>query len=95
MEPAGGNRPGDGRPLGEAWQLFATVEFEVESLVSEPGLVAQSDPSQPANQPMIRLAFNLRCGEHSGTLEIAAPQSFFDSAGASPGPESLRGFAGA
>jgi flagellar motor switch protein FliM len=31
------------------------------------------------------LAFNLRCGEHSGVLEIAAPQSFFDSfAGAAP-----------
>ena len=66
------------RPLGEAWQAFSTVEFEVESLVSEPGLVAQSDPNQPPNQPMIRLAYNLRCGEHSGVLEIAAPQSFFD-----------------
>src|SRR6185503_17028785 len=65
------------RPLGEAWQTFATIEFEVESLVSEPGLVAQSDPNQPPNQPMIRLAYNLRCGEHSGVLEIAAPQSFF------------------
>lgn len=67
------------RPLGEAWQLFATVEFEVESLVSEPGLLAQSDP-----QPVIRLAFDLRCGEHSGLLEIAAPQSLFDAAGAAP-----------
>jgi flagellar motor switch protein FliM len=66
------------RPLGEAWQTFATVEFEVESLVSEPGLVAPNDPNQPANQPMIRLAFNLRYGEQSGVLEIAAPQSFFD-----------------
>jgi flagellar motor switch protein FliM len=27
------------------------------------------------------LAFNLRCGEHSGVLEIAAPQSFLDSSG--------------
>jgi flagellar motor switch protein FliM len=70
------------RPLGEAWQTFATVEFEVESLVSEPGLLAQNDPRQPASQPLIRLAFELRCGEHSGLLEIAAPQSFFDAAGA-------------
>jgi len=69
------------RPLGDAWKLFATVEFEVESLVSEPGLVAQSDPDQPAIQPMIRLAFQMTCGEHSGVLEIAAPQSFFDAAG--------------
>ena len=69
------------RPLGDAWKLFATVEFEVESLVSEPGLVAQSDPDQPAIHPMIRLAFQMTCGEHSGVLEIAAPQSFFDAAG--------------
>jgi len=69
------------RPLGEAWQLFATVEFEVESLVSEPGLLGPSDPNQPPNQPMIRLAFDLQCGEHSGAQEIAAPQSFFDATG--------------
>jgi flagellar motor switch protein FliM len=74
------------RPLGEAWQAFATVEFEVESLVSEPGLLAQSDPNQPSNQhynqPLIRLAFDLQCGEQAGALEIAAPQSFFDGSGA-------------
>src|SRR6185295_4099028 len=71
------------RPLGEAWQLFATVEFEVESLVSEPGLAAQTEASQSpaANQPMIRLAYTLRSGEFSGALEFAAPQSFFDAAG--------------
>ena len=72
------------RPLGEAWQAFATVEFEVESLVSEPALVVQNDPKQPTNQPMIRLGFTLRCGEHSGVLEIAAPQSFFDVSGTVP-----------
>jgi flagellar motor switch protein FliM len=69
------------RPLGEAWKLFSTVEFEVESLVSEPGLLGQSDPNQPLNQPVIRLAFDVRYGEHSGALEIAVPQSFFDAAG--------------
>lgn len=74
------------RPLGEAWKLFATVEFEVESLVSEPGLVAQNDPDQPAIQPMIQLAFRMTCGEQSGMLEIAAPQSFFDAAGTTPAP---------
>ena len=83
------------RPLGEAWQTFATVEFEVESLVSEPGLVEQSDPNQPPNQPLIRLAFDLRCGEQSGVLEIAAPQSFFDAAGSRFRAESVRGCAGA
>jgi flagellar motor switch protein FliM len=72
------------RPLGEAWELFATVEFEVESLVSEPGLLAPNDSDQPANQPMIRLAFELRSGDQSGLLEIAVPQSFFDAAGTGP-----------
>jgi flagellar motor switch protein FliM len=68
------------RPLGEAWQAFATVEFEVESLVSEPELLATGDP----HQPVIRVAFNLQSGELSGALEIAAPQSFFDAAGTAP-----------
>ena len=72
------------RPLGEAWQTFAAVEFEVESLVSEPGLAARNDEDQPAHQPMVRLAFHLQCGEFSGAMEIAAPQSFFDAAGAAP-----------
>ena len=72
------------RPLGEAWQLFAAVEFEVESLVSEPGLATHNDSNQPSNQPVIRLAFTLRCGEHSGVLELAAPQGFFDAAGIAP-----------
>ena len=69
------------RPLGEAWELFATVEFEVESLVSEPSLLSPSDQGRPVNTPLIRLAFDLRCGEHSGLLEIAVPQGFFDGAG--------------
>jgi flagellar motor switch protein FliM len=69
------------RPLGDAWKLFATVEFEAESLVSEPGLLTQSDPNQPQNQPMFRMAFDLRCGEQSGLLELAVPQSFFDAGG--------------
>ena len=70
------------RPLGEAWKVFSTVEFEVESLISEPGLLEATDP----NQPVIQIDFALTYGEHSGALEVAVPQSFFDAAGA--GPES-------
>jgi len=66
------------RPLGEAWKVFAPVEFEVESLVSEPGLLPDNDPNHPPGQPLIRLAFDLRYGEQRGLLEIAVPQSFFD-----------------
>ena len=69
------------RPLGEAWKAFATVEFEVESLVSEPGLLPENDPNQRPGQPLIRVAFELRYGEQSGLLEIAAPQTFFDGSG--------------
>jgi flagellar motor switch protein FliM len=73
------------RPLGEMWQVFATVEFEVESLVSEPGLLAQSEPDPAGNpslnQPVVHLAFDLRFGEQTGVLELAVPQSFFDGAG--------------
>jgi flagellar motor switch protein FliM len=68
------------RPLGEAWQSFATVEFEVESLVSEPGLLEQNDSEQPAAQPMIRLEYRLQYGEQTGSLELAVAQSFFDGA---------------
>lgn len=66
------------RPLGEAWQHFATIEFEVESLVSEPSLLEQSDPDQLATQPVIRLEYGLEYGEQSGMLELAVPQSLFD-----------------
>src|SRR6185295_17733016 len=79
------------RPLGEAWKLFATIEFEVESLVSEPGLVEQSDPEQPATQPMIRLAFNLEHGEQRGVLELAVPQSLFDASGEAEQKSHLEG----
>ena len=65
------------RPLGEAWQHFATVEFEVDALVSEPALLPPAD----AAQPMTYLAFDLQFGE-PGILEIAVPEAFFDSAGA-------------
>jgi flagellar motor switch protein FliM len=71
------------RPLGEAWQLFATVEFEVESLVSEPGLLERNDPDQPPTQPMIRLELALEYGEQTGVLELVVPQSLFDAAGES------------
>jgi flagellar motor switch protein FliM len=66
------------RPLGEAWKAFATVEFEVESLISEPGLLQATDP----NQPVIQINFELTYGEHAGALQVAVPQSFFDAAGA-------------
>jgi flagellar motor switch protein FliM len=64
------------RPLGEAWQFFLPVEFEVESLVSEPSLLPLLDPGQP----VVKLCFDLRFGEQTCGLEIAVPQVFLDAA---------------
>ena len=72
------------RPLGEAWKSFATVEFEVESLVSEPGLLEAADP----HQPVVQINFELTYGEHAGGLQVAVPQSLFDAAGTRQEPPS-------
>jgi flagellar motor switch protein FliM len=64
------------RPLGEAWQFFLPVEFEVESLVSEPSLLPSINPGQP----VVKLAFDLQLGGRTHSLEIAVPQVFFDAA---------------
>jgi flagellar motor switch protein FliM len=64
------------RQLGEAWQFFAAVEFEVDSLVSEPGLM----PAVEVAHPLVRLTFDFKIGATSGVLELAVPESFFDAA---------------
>lgn len=82
------------RQLGEAWELFARVEFEVDSLVSEPGLIAPAD----GDRPVVRLSFEFRIGDTIGGLEIGVAESFFDAAGvkrfeaqdAAPGVEEAR-----
>jgi flagellar motor switch protein FliM len=64
------------RPLAEAWNFFATVEFEVDSLISEPSLVPVPQPAQP----MIRMAFDLAIGQESSVVEMILPTSFLDGA---------------
>jgi flagellar motor switch protein FliM len=64
------------RQLGEAWQFFAAVEFEVDSLVSEPGLM----PAVDGAHALVRLTFDFKIGEASGVLELAVPESFYDAA---------------
>jgi len=61
------------RPLGEAWMSFASVEFEVDSLVSEPGLLSVTD----SVHPFLHLTFALSLGQVAGKLEIVVPESFF------------------
>jgi flagellar motor switch protein FliM len=62
------------RPLGEAWKSLASVEFEVDSLVSEPGLL----PAISAAHSFLHLTFELALGKNIGTMQIVVPESFFD-----------------
>ncbi len=61
------------RPLGDAWSVFHKVEFEVESLGSDPSLLACPDPGQST----VRISFRLQLGGHEGYFEIAVPEGFF------------------
>jgi flagellar motor switch protein FliM len=62
------------RPLGEAWKSVASVEFEVDSLVSEPGLL----PVISGAHSFLHLTFELGVGKGVGKLQIVVPESFFD-----------------
>jgi flagellar motor switch protein FliM len=62
------------RSLGEAWHAFVKVEFEVESLGSDPMRL----PCPEALRPMVRLAFDLELRDHRGSFEICVPHSFFE-----------------
>jgi len=62
------------RALGEAWQVFHEVDFKVETLESDPARL----PNVDASLPMMRIGFTLALEEQTGTMEIAAPQAFFD-----------------
>jgi len=62
------------RSLGEAWRTFLNVEFEVESLGSDPVRLPCPDPLRP----MIRVAFDLRLNGQTGSFEICVPHSFFE-----------------
>lgn len=62
------------RELGEAWRAFHPVEFEVESLSSDPTFLDLPESAQP----LALLSFGITWGEQTGNLEIALPQGFFD-----------------
>jgi flagellar motor switch protein FliM len=59
------------RALGEAWQSFVTVEFEVESQASDPASLAFPDPA------LVRVGFVLQWGQQTGGFEIAVPRVLF------------------
>jgi flagellar motor switch protein FliM len=77
------------RPLGEAWRICHNVEFEVESLGSDPALLACPDPAAP----MVIAGFRIQLGDYTGNFAIAVPEGFFQAAAPAaeqdPAPETV------
>jgi len=73
------------RPLGESWQIIKSVEFVVESMGSDPGLVACPEPGRSD----LQLSFELQLAGELGHFEIAVPNAFFAPAMAAPVPQEL------
>jgi len=73
------------RPLGEAWQPSLAIEFELESLGTDPSQLPCPDPLQQT----IRIAFELALGEQTRNFQIAFPQALFDKAMPAGGRQDL------
>jgi len=73
------------RALGEAWRVFHPVEFEVETLGSDPAFLNLPE----IGQPLAKLLFGVQWGEENGGFELALPQSFFDLPADSPPSQEL------
>jgi flagellar motor switch protein FliM len=72
------------RSLGESWQIVQAIEFVVESMGSDPGMMPCPDPARS----VLRVAFDLQCAGQLGHFEIGVPVSFFAAvAPAEPPPE--------
>jgi len=69
------------RPLAECWRVFAEIEFEVESLGSDPTVVQFPQ----GGGPLVRVPVDLVWAGRTGIVTIAIPEEFFD--GASPRAE--------
>ena len=61
------------RPLGESWQIIKSIEFVVESMGSDAGLIACPEPSRSD----LQLSFELQLAGEAGHFEIAVPSAFF------------------
>jgi flagellar motor switch protein FliM len=64
------------RVLGEAWQPFVALEFEVESLGSDPAAL-HLDPAWA----LMHAGFTLNLGQQAGMFELAVPRTLFEAAG--------------
>jgi flagellar motor switch protein FliM len=64
------------RSLGESWQIIKSVEFEVESMGSDPGLIACPEPARS----VVQVSFEMQIAGQLGHFEIAVPSSLFAAA---------------
>jgi flagellar motor switch protein FliM len=71
------------RCLGEGWQIVKSVEFVVQSMGSDPALVACPEPASS----VLRVSFELQITGQVGYFEIAVPTSFFPAATAAQIPQ--------
>jgi len=71
------------RSLGESWQIIKPVEFVVESMGSDPDLMACPEPTRSD----LRVSFEMQIAGQFGRFEIAVPISFFAAATAAPLPQ--------
>ena len=69
------------RALGEAWQPLVAVEFEVESLGSDPTALRCPDPA------LARIGFILQWGQQTGSFEVVVPRSLFGATGQTAGQQ--------
>jgi flagellar motor switch protein FliM len=65
------------RALGEAWQSLVAVEFEVQSLGSDPTALSCPDPA------LVKIGFALESGQRTGSFELVFPRALFGEAGPS------------
>lgn len=73
------------RSLGESWQIIKSVEFVVESMGSDPDLMACPEPTRSD----LRVSFEMEIAGQFGQFEIAVPNSFFALSAAAPLPQEI------
>jgi flagellar motor switch protein FliM len=62
--------------LGESWQIVNPVEFVVESMGSDPGLMPCPEPATS----VVQISFEMQVAGQLGHFEIAVPRTFFAAA---------------
>ncbi len=73
------------RSLGESWQIVKSVEFVVESMGSDPALIACPNPAVS----VLRMSFEMQLAEQLGRFEIAVPRSFFAAVASAQVPQEI------